>query len=144
MVSSEMFKNSDFTASLVTQNDVYIERAEKVHDLPKVACGPYCYRNFQPKSVNKKSPKKRTSKALEITVPDDNVEWTPHEESMVNLLKAGKITSNCRLTQLLSTLCRTPPKTCKQVYDYVNGKGPFSPLVDKDDKNDAEPDTSRV
>lgn len=102
---------------------------------PDEPCGPFCYRHSLIKDPNKSqkrnsNSRKRLSSALEVSVGESEaVEWTPHEESFIDLLKTGQIHSPCRISQFLSNLSRSSPKTCKQVFDYINGKGPFSPIV---------------
>uniref|UniRef100_A0A914Z4C8 [histone H3]-lysine(27) N-trimethyltransferase n=1 Tax=Panagrolaimus superbus TaxID=310955 RepID=A0A914Z4C8_9BILA len=127
------FVDCMFHPAEITYNDTHIERDDgRILD-PDEACGPFCYRHSQIKEnkSQKRNSRKRLSSALEVSVCEvlEPLEWTPHEESFIDLLKTGQIHSPCRISQFLSNLSRSSPKTCKQVFDYINGKGPFSPIV---------------
>ena len=119
----------------VTNTDVHIERADDDVEDPDEPCDLHCYRLPQKRSSSrsptKRSPRKRLSSNLEVDVPPsaDEISWTPHEESLIGLLKAAKVKSSCRIATFLFVFSRNSPKTCKQVYDYMHGKGPFSPMV---------------
>jgi hypothetical protein len=129
------FVDCMFHPAEITYNDTHIERDDgRIFD-PDEPCGPFCYRHSLIKDPSKSqkrnsNSRKRLSSALEVSVGEsEEVEWTPHEESFIDLLKTGQIHSPCRISQFLSNLSRSSPKTCKQVFDYINGKGPFSPIV---------------
>lgn len=58
------------------------------------------------------------------------VEWTPHEEAVMNMLRSPTNTPNyCKITDILNMVSKNR-RTCRQIYEYGCRTAPLSPRMD--------------
>uniref|UniRef100_A0A915D781 [histone H3]-lysine(27) N-trimethyltransferase n=1 Tax=Ditylenchus dipsaci TaxID=166011 RepID=A0A915D781_9BILA len=56
-------------------------------------------------------------------------EWTPHEESIFNILRTTGEENYCKITQVLN-MCSEKKKSCRELYDYACRTAPMSPRLE--------------
>ncbi|CAD5217646.1 unnamed protein product [Bursaphelenchus xylophilus] len=74
------------------------------------------------------SPDKRTNHR-QLKINTKQVSWSPHEESMMALIKSVGITDCCLIARALQIEPGQQPKTCNDVYEYFRRQSPISPTI---------------